>query len=77
MYHLTNSVKKLVNMAQGCVVKKSVAEAERVWFEGAKRLRERGRAPSSDFLAGEINCVFSCDQPEPKLSLNWVSNYKK
>lgn len=35
---------------------KCVSEAERAWFERLYA-QERGREPSSDFLAGEIDCV--------------------
>ena len=34
---------------------KCVSEAERAWFPVERG--ERGREPSSDFLAGEIDCV--------------------
>jgi hypothetical protein len=46
----------------GVIVLKSVSEPERAWYPDEHR-DERGREPSSDFLAGKINCLFSKQLP--------------
>ena len=57
IYLLTRELLKIVEANP--TAKKSVSQAERAGFKRAKRGRERGREPNSDFLAGKIDCVFS------------------